>query len=229
MRVLLTVRGRLVSQVLRDLLRSHGRSFSPVSLDKALTAKDKPVVVYWTPEWTEEAQEEFDRLARADVLPFAICQDFGKFRRRLAILQQGARGVATEDADDLEALVLQIGRIAGEREESQWQLGRMDFDAPERCLYDEGVRVPLSATEARLLKRLCVAAADDPQSRLSARQLTRELGGLDGDLASKVSSVRTYVGKLRQKLDDDPKQPGLLRHDHMGYYVALRKERARSV
>ncbi|GEM_PF-3449739 len=228
MHVLLTVRSRLVYQVLRDLLRSYDRTFSSVPIEKALAAEDRPGVIYWAREWNREAQAEFSRLAGTTVLPFVICNHLTTLRSRLIVLKSGARGVATEDEDDLEALVLQISRIAAERDASQWRVGRMVFDASERCLYDVGVRVSLSPTEARLLKRLCLESAEDPERRLSTRQLTSELSVLDAGLKSKESSVRTYVTRLRRLIEDDPEQPTVLKHNGKGYFVVVGPDDAKS-
>lgn len=221
MRVLLVIGNRLVRQVLERHVKVYGLIASTTTLEEALAADDGPAVVLWAKRWTPAVAGVVRRLEERQAAPFVVCPAGIDPKTHLAILRAGARAAVAEDRDLLEALVFQVARLVRERGVLQWQLGHQVFDLPGGCLFDDGERIALSPVEVRLLRRLCVASAADPASRLTTRQLAEELGADDAPSASQESSVRNYIAKLRRLLEDDPEQPQVLRHDSGGYYVVL--------
>ena len=110
--------------------------------------------------------------------------------------------------------MLKVRRRLTERHGVRWVIGRWTFDAAESALLQAGRVRELTPMEARLLRRLCLAAETDPTAGIPARWLARELN--TGEAA-----IRMHIANLRRKLEADPNQPRFLMHDASGYHLRL--------
>lgn len=93
----------------------------------------------------------------------------------------------------------QAGESAGIR-----QFGDIRVDLRGTAVYRHGTPVPLSAREFRLLRYFVL----NPGVTLSREVLLREVWGYSEDTFTRTVDV--HVGGLRQKLEQDPKQPSLI-------------------
>jgi two-component system OmpR family response regulator len=89
----------------------------------------------------------------------------------------------------------------------QARFERWTFNIPERELVREDGRVvALSGAEFRLLS----AFVEQPQVVFSREQLLERLKGRKAELVFD-RSIDTQISRLRRKLEDDPKEPRLIR------------------
>ncbi len=89
----------------------------------------------------------------------------------------------------------------------------LTIDVDRRRVLVEGQPVKLSATEYRLLTFLLQNAG----CVLSTEQILERVWGGEG--AGQVAYVHTYIWHLRQKLEQNPKQPRYLLSEHgVGYW-----------
>ncbi|HEU5319144.1 MAG TPA: response regulator transcription factor [Chloroflexota bacterium] len=97
--------------------------------------------------------------------------------------------------------------------------GNLIVDTARRVAVVRGKEVKLSATEYRLLETLARHAGQV----LSHDQILEHVWG--HAYAGETGYVKTYIGLLRNKIEDDPKQPRyLLARRGLGYYLERRVE-----
>ena len=97
---------------------------------------------------------------------------------------------------------------------AQLRFDRWMFDLTRRELLDEeGVAVPLSAADFRLLK----AFVERPGHVLSRDQLLDITSGKPGQVFDR--SIDNQVSRLRRKIELDPKEPALIKTVWGGGYV----------
>lgn len=221
MRILLVTGSRLLRLLLDGVLPHYALTAEVVTLQTALSSRNLPPVFLHAERWDEEALAAVRRLTAIKATVYVISPDSTDFRTYLAMLQRGVRDAAVDHPLALEALAFKVRRDAGEEDTARWRLGSCVFVLGEACLYQDGGRIGLAPTEVRLLQRLCLAADTNPASRLTVSQLAQELEASESSRASRESSVRNYITRLRRKLEDDPEHPQTLRHDTNGYWVVL--------
>ena len=95
--------------------------------------------------------------------------------------------------------------------------GRLVVDTGRRLAVVRGHEVPLSATEYKLLELL----ARHPGQVLSHEQILEAVWG--PAYAGETGYVKTYVGLLRNKIEEDPRHPVyILARRGLGYYLNRR-------
>lgn len=221
MRILLVSGSRWLRTVLNQCLEKYGLIASEVELDNAFDADERPLVVLHSSLWNAEAQTYLRYLVDNRAVVFFVCREATRSSLVRIALELGAAEVATTDRDALEVLAIKISRHVQQRQALECPLGTRLFDVLEGCLFAEGRRIDLAATEWRLLRRLCIVNAADHGARLTTAQLAQELREQDATLISRESSVRNYITKLRRKLEEDAEHPRVLLHDAGGYYLVL--------
>jgi DNA-binding response OmpR family regulator len=221
MMVFLVSGSRLLQIVLDQWLGKHGLDVTPADLDAVLDARDQPLVVLQVPQWDAAAETQLRCLVDRRAMVFLVCRGATHSGLIRTILELGAAEVAADDRDALGVLAVKIARCVQQRQVVACPLGKWVFQALEGNLVGNGRVVALSATEWRLLRRLCSDAIVGAPSRLTPQQLAHDLLDQGGPLESREASVRNYIAKLRRKLEDDPDHPHVLQHDAKGYYVVL--------
>jgi two-component system alkaline phosphatase synthesis response regulator PhoP len=200
---------------LRDRLRKEGYSVS--------VAKDGIA------GFELATREQFDLILLDLMLPgqsgLTICQNLRKNGSSVPILMLTARrqtmdkviGLRT-GADDyltkpfkmaellarVDALLRRAGRGA-EMKAGRYELGNVQIDVRRTEVTREGQVVQLSAKEFQLLRYFL----EHRGTTVSRETLLREVWGYDS--APSTRTVDVHVAWLRQKLEDDPKNPQLIR------------------
>ncbi len=200
---------------LRDRLRKEGYSVS--------VAKDGIA------GFELATREQFDLILLDLMLPgqsgLTICQNLRKNGSSVPILMLTARrqtmdkviGLRT-GADDyltkpfkmaellarVDALLRRAGRGA-EMKAGRYELGNVQIDVRRTEVTREGQVVQLSAKEFQLLRYFL----EHRGTTVSRETLLHEVWGYDS--APSTRTVDVHVAWLRQKLEDDPKNPQLIR------------------
>jgi two-component system, OmpR family, alkaline phosphatase synthesis response regulator PhoP len=104
----------------------------------------------------------------------------------------------------IDALLRRAGR-AGEEKSSRHDFGNVQVDLRRTEVTREGKAVPLSAKEFQLLRYF----VEHPGTTLSRETLLHEVWGYDATPSTRTVDV--HVAWLRQKLEEDPKNPKLIR------------------
>lgn len=78
--------------------------------------------------------------------------------------------------------------------------GDLRLDPEAQVVYKRGEPIPLSMTECLLLQALM----EQPKAALTKSQLFARVWGHE---AYNDNVLSVYIGRLRQKLEDDPRQP----------------------
>jgi two-component system KDP operon response regulator KdpE len=108
------------------------------------------------------------------------------------------------------------GRAARAEAAPLLQFGDVQVDLSARLVHKAGAEVHLTPIEYRLLTTLIANAG----RVLTHRHLLREVWGPNH--AERTHYLRVHMGKLRQKLEDDPAQPRhLLTETGVGYRLVL--------
>jgi len=155
---------------------------------------------------------------------FDVCRDIRKAGSSVPILMLTARGQLVDKvlglkigADDyltkpfemlellarIEALVRRGSSQPAEPEGLQ-QFGTIQVDFRGTTVYRDGAPVPLSAREFRLLRYF----VQNRGRTLSRDVLLKDVWGYSEDTFTRTVDV--HVGSLRQKLENDPKQPSMI-------------------
>jgi len=103
----------------------------------------------------------------------------------------------------IDALLRRVGRT-GERKNDRHQFGKVQVDLRKTEVTREGRVVPMSAKEFQLLRYF----VEHPGTTLSRETLLHEVWGYDATPSTRTVDV--HVAWLRQKLEDDPKNPQLI-------------------
>lgn len=155
---------------------------------------------------------------------FDVCRDIRKAGSSVPILMLTARGQLVDKvlglkigADDyltkpfemlellarIEALVRRGSNQPAEPAGLQ-QFGPIQVDFRGTTVYRQGAPVPLSAREFRLLRYF----VQNRGRTLSREVLLKDVWGYSEDTFTRTVDV--HVGSLRQKLENDPKQPTMI-------------------
>jgi DNA-binding response OmpR family regulator len=111
----------------------------------------------------------------------------------------------------VQALLRRTGKTKG-GSSKKMVLGELTLDEDSRRVTWRGKNVDLSPKEFLLLKVLMVNAG----KTLSTEQLLNQVWGYD--FSGDVKTVAVHVRWLRQKIEDDPKNPALLETIHRSGY-----------
>ena len=173
-------------------------------------------------------QGDYDLIILDVMLPgkngFDVCRELRKAGLLTPIIMLTARGQLVDKvlglkigADDyltkpfemlellarVEALIRRGGTPAIKENELR-QFGRIRVDLRGTTVSRDGKPVALSAREFQLFRYFVL----HPGTTLSRDVLLREVWGYSGDTFTRTVDV--HIGSLRQKLEDDPKQPKLI-------------------
>lgn len=123
-----------------------------------------------------------------------------------ACLDRGADAAVTlPPADELGARVRAVLRRAAVQQPAEARqritAGDLAIDLEARLVWRRGAQVDLTPTEFQLLAVL----AENPGRVVTNRELLTRVWG--EEYADDVHYVRLYIGYLRTKLEDDPRQP----------------------
>jgi len=114
----------------------------------------------------------------------------------------------------LRALARRV-EAASEASGRRWQSGELAIDFDARVIRRRGAEVSLSPTEFNLLAVL----AEQPGRVVTSLELLTRVWG--PEYRDDVQYVRLYIGYLRAKLEDNPRQPTvILNHWGVGYRLA---------
>ena len=93
--------------------------------------------------------------------------------------------------------------------------GRVTVDLEKGAVWKNGEEVPLSALEYKLLSALLAR-----RGKLMTRgKLLEEIWDIDGDFVND-NTLTVYIKRLREKIEDDPQAPAIIRTVRgMGYRV----------
>jgi len=210
-----------LGSLLNEIFPQYQLSVAPVTLSMALSDPEQPAVLFYAERWDPDAIALLQRLRATTPHVYAICPAAADPATCLAILKSGVREAASDTPPALHTLALKLQRCVREPEPWQWQLGDRLFVPGDGCLYHQRERIALTPTEARMLRRLCLAGGMDPPGKLTVDRLVQELWVRDGTTASVESSIRNYIAKLRHKLGEDSKHPRVLQRDRWGYWLIL--------
>ena len=154
---------------------------------------------------------------------FDVCRDIRRAGVITPILMLTARGQTAEKviglklgADDyltkpfdmlelmarIEALLRRTPAVPSQSAVQHVRSVRIDFRGTE--VWRKGKQVPLSAREFQLLRYFL----EHPNETLSRDQILREVW--DYSATTFTRTVDVHIASLRQKLEDDPKQPSLI-------------------
>lgn len=113
--------------------------------------------------------------------------------------------------------------IAERVEPARITLGPLEIDVGERTVRRSGSAVSLTSYEFRILVELAKRAGETV-SREELASLVREQGKLKGGAydPSVDRSLDVHVSRLRQKLEDDPKEPRLIKTERGVGYVLVK-------
>ena len=93
--------------------------------------------------------------------------------------------------------------------------GRLIFVPANRQLLNNGVEVKITRTEAAIMESLMKKCGDT----VTYSELSEALWGSDSP--DSVDSLRVYIRRLRQKVEENPEEPKIiLNHPGVGYSIA---------
>ncbi len=142
------------------------------------------------------------------ITPILMLTARGQTAEKVVGLKLGADDYVTKPFDMLElmarieALLRRAPSKSAQENVQQIRAIRMDLRGTE--VWREGKLVPLSAREFQLLRYFVEHAGET----LSRDQLLRDVWGYSATTFTRTVDV--HVASLRQKLEDDPKQPSLI-------------------
>lgn len=137
--------------------------------------------------------------------PILMLTAFGETTDKILGLKIGADDYLTKPFDQAELLarIEALLRRATPPPSTMLSFGPIRIDSRAAQVFFKGQPVPLSAREFQLL---CYFAAN-PGKLLSREELLRDVWSYDPGVSTRTVDV--HVGWLRQKFEEDPKQPQL--------------------
>ncbi|WP_322796429.1 response regulator transcription factor [Tepidiforma sp.] len=161
--------------------------------------------------------EAVQRVREASDAPVVVVGCTGSISEMLRCFEAGADDYCrpkcpTEEIDlRLRALLRRIQMTANGRPTANGspapgrvRVGAIEIDPASQTVWKNGVEVPLSPTEYRLLATL----AEHPGEVIPSRALIARVWG--NQYTGESHYLRLYVRYLRQKLEDDPSRPAYI-------------------
>jgi two-component system alkaline phosphatase synthesis response regulator PhoP len=138
------------------------------------------------------------------VIPVLVLTARGQTIDKVLALKIGADDYMTKPFDGMELLArveALLRRSARNHDSTTHEFGTVRVDLRGTSVTRDGVTVPLSAREFELLRYL----VEHPGTTLSREILLKEVWSYSADTLTRTVDV--HVASLRQKLEDNPKQP----------------------
>jgi predicted ATPase/DNA-binding response OmpR family regulator len=168
------------------------------------------------------------RLRQHSAAPIIIYTAFSDDASRLAALDHGADDFLTApfSGDELLARVRLVLRQSASRDRlgqaGALRMGQLELNLQTQSITRAGVPIALSRTDWALLELLVRHAGQV----LTHRMLLQQVWG--DEYSSEHGYLRTYINRLRSKLEDDPKNPQhLLTESRIGYRFVIGDEEQR--
>ncbi len=160
------------------------------------------------------------RLRRSSHIPIIMLTALAEDIDRIIGLELGADDYVTKPFNSRELIarirtVLRRGQaaLAAAGVVAEYRFGGWKLNVDERQLYGkDGARITLTSAEFDLLIAFC-RNPNRPLSREELLDLTR--GGLAGPTDR---TVDVHISRIRQKLEDDPRNPVLIKTVRLGGY-----------
>lgn len=168
-----------------------------------------------------EGMELIPRIREWSSLPIIILSARGQEREKVAALDAGADDYLTKPFGISELLarirvaLRHATRVAGAGDSATFAVGDLSIDLSARRISVRGKDVHLTPTEFRLLAVLAHHAG----KVVTQRQLLNDVWGPDS--LDESHSLRVYMAKLRDKLEEDSARPRYLQTEPgVGYRLA---------
>jgi len=163
--------------------------------------------------------EVLKRLREWSQVPVLILSVLGQDDQKIAALDAGADDYLTKPFSGGELLArLRVMLRRGQPSDDLKivRFGPVDVDLVRRVVTRAGQEVKLTAKEYALLRLLVVNAG----KVIVHRQILRDLWGPNAE--EQTQYLRVYMGRLRQKLEDNPNLPKYLKTESgIGYRLVL--------
>ena len=163
--------------------------------------------------------EVLKQLREWSQVPVLILSVLGQDEQKIAALDAGADDYLTKPFSGGELLArirVMLRRNQPSEEHKTVRFGSVEIDLVRRVVTRRGEEVRLTAKEHALLRFLAVNAG----RVLTHHQILRELWGPNAE--EQTQYLRVYLGRLRQKLEDEPNRPRHLKTESgIGYRLVL--------
>lgn len=151
----------------------------------------------------ENGVEFTKKYRRANQVPILMLTAKSNSEERIEGLQSGADDYLVKPFEPQE-LVLRIKNILQRIDSNRSDLiyfGKFSFDIHKNCLYKNGEQIYLTSSEAELLRYFC----NNLNNLIPREDMAKFLGGIN------ERSVDVQINRLRQKIENDVKQPLFLK------------------
>lgn len=211
----------IMARFVRDALRNRGHRVSiaddgAAALEALGRGPDPDLVILDLGLPEIDGFEVLRELRTRSVVPVLVLSARGSERDKVHALDLGADDYLAKPFGLPELLArvraqLRRGTYPMQRTQSVL-VGEVEVDLAGQRVHKRGAEVKLTATEFAVLRELVFAAG----RVVTHRQLLREVWG--PEYAGETQYTRTFVQRLRAKLEDDPARPELLLTEPgMGY------------
>ncbi|MBV9280296.1 MAG: response regulator transcription factor [Chloroflexi bacterium] len=199
--------------LMRDFLEADGfRVESALNAREAQVALDRTAVDCILLDVMMPGESGFDlarRLRRTSNVPVLFLSARGDDADKLRGLGLGADDYIVKSATPAEVVarvkaVLRRAGGAGAQQATTLDFGRLVLDIRAREVYVDGDLIPFTPREYELLSLL----VEHPRQVFTYDQLLERFWGEIGDR----HTVTVHVGRIREKIEEDPSNPQLIRN-----------------